>query len=60
MPTRRAAAGAIAAALVASVGVGWLANQGEVYGTGVGERRVITLDDGSVGTLDARSKLGVR
>ena len=70
MPTRRAAAGAIAAALVASTGVGWVANQGEVYGTGVGERRVITLvgedeSDASTGRISwaapiARALIGAR
>ena len=59
-PSRRVALGAMAAALVVGVGIWPLATQGDVYGTGVGERRVITLADGSVVTLDAMSKVAVR
>jgi transmembrane sensor len=33
--------------------------QGEVYETGVGDRRVLTLADGSIVNLDARSRLRV-
>jgi transmembrane sensor len=59
-PSRRVALGAMAAALVVGVGIWPLATQGDVYRTGVGERRVITLADGSVVTLDAMSKVAVR
>lgn len=60
MPSRRVAAAAVAAAVVAAVGIWPMASQGDVYRTGLGERRVITLVDGSVVTLDAMSKVSVR
>jgi len=59
-PSRRAAAGALAASVIAGVGLWTMVGRGAVYSTGVGERRVIILDDGSVVSLDARSRLSVR
>jgi transmembrane sensor len=62
---RPAAVAAVACVLlvVASVVGAWVwwsrANTG-VYITGVGERRTLTLADGSVVTLDARSRIQVR
>lgn len=57
------AAAACAILLVASAVGAWLwwsgANAG-VYITGVGERRTLTLADGSVVTLDARSRIHVK
>jgi len=61
MPRRRLAAGLVAAAiLMTGAGVWPLATQGEVYQSGVGERRIITLNDGSVVSLDALSRVRVR
>lgn len=58
LPTRRWLGAGLAAAVLA--GVIWpLATQGEVYQTGVGERRVVILQDGSVLSLDALSRVSV-
>lgn len=57
---RRIAAGAIAASLLVGVGAWPLVGPGEVYDTGRGERRVIILDDGSILSLDAMSRVSVR
>lgn len=55
---RAAAAFAVAAVLgVAAVSV---ATRGDVYRTGLGERRVVVLEDGSVLSLDAMSVVSVR
>lgn len=40
--------------------LGWLAHRPDVYRTGFGERRVVTLADGSQITLDSRSEVTVR
>ena len=60
VPTRRAIAAAIAASVVASIGAWALVERGDVYQTNRGERRAIILDDGSVLSLDAMSKVAVR
>jgi transmembrane sensor len=55
---------AIAAACVAVVLAGaiawWSRAHAGIYSTGVGERRTLTLADGSVVTLDARSRIQVK
>jgi len=53
-----AAIAAASAASVVAVGV-WWKTLGDTYATGVGERRVLTLADGSVVTLDVRSRIRV-
>ncbi len=40
--------------------LGWLAHRPDVYRTGFGERRVVTLADGSQIALDSRSEVTVR
>lgn len=57
---RRIAAGIAAAAVLAGAGTWSLTQQGEVYRTGVGERRVVALEDGSTLSLDAMSRVSVR
>jgi transmembrane sensor len=53
-----AGAGLAAATML---GLVWpLATQGDVYRTGVGERRTVILKDGSVLSLDAMSRVSVR
>jgi transmembrane sensor len=52
--------GAIAAALVLTLFAGWWALLHNVYATHVGEQRTITLADGSVVELNARSRIKVR
>lgn len=54
--------GLVAAALVAAVAgiFYWQAIQGEAYRTAAGERRVVTLSDGSTLSLDASSEVRVR
>ncbi len=59
LPRRRLIAAAVAAAAVAGV-VLPLAAQGDVYQTGLAERRVVILRDGSVLSLDAMSRVSVR
>lgn len=59
-PSRRIAATMIAASLLAGVGVWSVVQPGDVYDTGRGERRVIMLDDGSVLSLDARTRVSVQ
>lgn len=50
----------LAAALLMVVGVaGWLYLQRGVYSTGIGEQRTVTLVDGSVVELNARSRIEV-
>jgi transmembrane sensor len=52
-----------AASLVLALGVGlagWLYRQPDVYATAVGEQRTVTLADGSIVRLNARSKLAVQ
>lgn len=53
---------AIAASIVIAVvgTLGWLYTQRGVYTTDLGERRTLTLEDGSVVTLDAKSRVRVR
>lgn len=53
--------GAAAAALLALAGgTWWSQNASEVYRTGLGERRVVMLDDGSRASLDAATQVDVR
>ncbi|HEY0682763.1 MAG TPA: FecR domain-containing protein [Steroidobacter sp.] len=53
---------AIAASLVIAVigTLGWWYSQRGVFNTGVAERRALTLEDGSVVTLDANSRVRVQ
>lgn len=52
---------AIAASLLAVLGVTlWLQARPDIYQTGVGERRVVMLDDGSRASLDAATQVDVR
>lgn len=51
---------AAAAALLLAIGGFWSLTGGpDVYGTGIGERRVVRLDDGSRISLDASSRVSV-
>lgn len=51
----------LAATLIVALGVaGWFYQQRGVYSTGVGEQRTVTLVDGSVIELNARSRIKVR
>lgn len=55
------AAALLGVAVVLSVGFwAWLGTRGDVYATDLAERRVVTLQDGSVVSLDARSRMRVR
>src|SRR5690606_13129088 len=47
MPSRRVAAAVAAAVILAGGGSWFAAAQGQVYESGVGERRVVVLKDGS-------------
>jgi transmembrane sensor len=53
---------AAAAALLAGVGLWayWSQSQADIYTTAVGQRSILTLADGSIVTLDARSRLEVK
>lgn len=51
-----AAAGALAIGLLAGT---WYYTNRETYATGIGEQRTLTLDDGSVVELNARSRIRV-
>jgi transmembrane sensor len=53
------AAAAMAFAVVIGGAVWWQANRYPLYSTGIGERRSITLADGSTIDLNARSKLRI-
>ncbi|WP_343520276.1 FecR domain-containing protein [Sphingomonas sp.] len=58
--TGRAVA-AVAAVLLAIVGTAWWWQSApDIYRTGVGERRVVMLDDGSRASLDAATEVDVR
>ncbi len=51
----------LAATLIVAVGIaGWFYQQRGVYSTGIGEQRTVTLVDGSVIELNARSRIKVR
>jgi len=50
----------LAAALVVVAIAGWLYLQRGVYATGIGEQRILALEDGSTIELNARSRLEVR
>lgn len=54
------AAGAAACLLAASAFLFWQQYQSDTLQTGFGERRVVTLSDGSQVTLDSRSEVTVR
>jgi transmembrane sensor len=56
---RIAGAAAAVAALAAGIGI-WYASQAGVYRTAIGERRVVTLEDGSRISLDSQSEVQVR
>lgn len=59
-PSRRLAAAAMIAVVVLGAGATWpLTMRGDVYQTGRGERRVVTLRDGSVLSLDALTRVSV-
>jgi transmembrane sensor len=58
-PTRRAVAAVLVAGVVGSAGAWTLVERGVVYRTKRGERRAVILDDGSVLSLDAMSKVAV-
>lgn len=60
LPSRRMAAAAAVAVVLLGAGAWPLAQQGDVYQTGRGERRVVTLRDGSVLSLDALTRVSVR
>jgi transmembrane sensor len=51
---------AVAATVVIGLAGAWLFSMRDVYATGVGEHRTITLQDGSTVTLNAMSRLRVR
>jgi transmembrane sensor len=53
-------AAAAAAVLAAGAFLFWQQNRPDVFRTGFGERRVVTLADGSQVTLDSRSEVKVR
>jgi len=59
VPARRMAAAAMLAIALLGAGVLPLVSRGDVYQTGRGERRVVTLRDGSVLSLDALTKVSV-
>jgi len=51
----------LAATVIVAVGIaGWFHHQRGVYATGIGEQRTVTLSDGSVIELNARSRIKVR
>jgi transmembrane sensor len=58
-PSRRLAAAAIAATVLAAVTAWPLVDGVDVYKTGAGERRSVILADGSVLSLDAKSRVSV-
>jgi transmembrane sensor len=57
---RLAWAAAVAGIVVSAIAGVWLHTRAALYATGVGERRTLTLDDGSVVTLDSRSRIRVQ
>lgn len=59
-PWLRYAAGALAACLLLIVATLYFPSGGETYRTGIGERRMVTLNDGSKLSLDAASTVEVR
>lgn len=59
-PSRRLAAAAAVVIILAGLGAWSFLSQGDVYRTGLGERRTIVLADGSVLSLDALSRVSVR
>lgn len=56
-PVRRLVSGALAASVLALLVCGWLYVQHDTYSTEVGEQRAITLADGSVVELNAKSRI---
>jgi transmembrane sensor len=59
-PELRHVLGALAACLLLIVATFYFYPRGETYRTGIGERRLVTLDDGSRLSLDAASAVEVR
>jgi transmembrane sensor len=59
VPARALLAASIAVVCVGGGMFAWL-NRAPVYSTGVGEQRSLTLEDGSMVTLDTRSRIRVR
>jgi transmembrane sensor len=59
-PSRRSMAAMLVASVLGAGGGLAVMNQGDVYRTGLGERRVVMLKDGSVLSLDAMSRVSVR
>ncbi|MFT3906405.1 MAG: FecR domain-containing protein [Steroidobacteraceae bacterium] len=49
-----------ASMLLASICMGWFYSQRGIYETGIGEQRSLTLADGSMAELNARSRIKVR
>lgn len=58
--TGRAVAAVAAALLVTGGAAWWWQSAPDIYRTGVGERRVVMLDDGSRASLDAATEVDVR
>lgn len=58
--TGRAIAAVAAMLLVVAGGAWWWQSAPDIYRTGVGERRVVMLDDGSRASLDASTEVDVR
>jgi len=52
-------AAALVACLVVGVGAAWLL-RGETYSTGIGEQRVVSLEDGSRVSLNSQTRMQVR
>jgi transmembrane sensor len=59
VPARALLAASVAVVCVGGGVFAWL-NRAPVYSTGVGEQRSLTLDDGSMVTLDTRTRIRVR
>jgi transmembrane sensor len=60
LPRSRWAAAACALAALAAGSWWFIAHSAGVYATGLGERRTVTLEDGSIVTLDAQSRMRTR
>lgn len=58
--TGRALAAAAAVLIAIGAGAWWWTSVPDIYRTGIGERRVVMLDDGSRASLDAATEVDVR